>query len=268
MDNFYEKKFSKITLTAIEAAIMAGKILKEGYRTKYNISKKSGKHNLVTEYDLKSEKAIMAYISEKYPNDSFLCEEEGIVQKDGEIQWIIDPLDGTVNFAHEIPMFAVNIAARKDDNIISGVTYHPLLEELFVAEKGKGAFLNGEKLEVSKTKDLDEAILSTGFPYDLIDNPNKCVERFLKILKLGLPIRRIGAAALDLAYVAAGRFDVFWETGLGAWDCAPGILLIEEAGGVVTHFDGSKVSLKNTNNAIVATNLHLHTTITELFKKI
>lgn len=268
MDNSYEKDFSKITLTAIEAAKVGGEILKKGYNTTYDIKKKSGKHNLVTEYDLKSEKAIIEYISKRFPSHSFLSEEVGIIQKDDEIQWIIDPLDGTVNFAHSIGMFAVNIGAKKGNEIITGVTYHPLLEELFVAEKNKGAFLNGKKLEVTKTNKLDDAILSTGFPYDLIDNPQKCIERFISILKLGLPVRRIGAAALDLAYVAAGRFDVFWEVGLGAWDCAPGMLLIKEAGGTITHFDGSKVILKDQNNAIVATNSHLHSTIIELFKNI
>jgi len=254
---YEDKDFSKITKSAVEAALIAGEILKSGFRTHYKIEKKEGKHNLVTEYDLLSEKTIISYINDKFEDHSILCEEEGEFEKKSDIKWIIDPLDGTVNFAHTIPMFAVSLAVSKKDEIITGVTYHPLNGELFVAEKDKGAFFNGEKLNISKTQKLDDAFLTTGFPYNLHENPNNCQDRFLNILKLGLPIRRIGVASLDLAYLAAGRFDIFWETGLGPWDCAAGILLIEEAGGKVTHYDGSKIILKK-KNAIVASNTHLH----------
>jgi len=267
MDKIQENDFSKITLTAIQAALKAGEILKKGYNSHFEIRKKEGKHNLVTEYDLLSETTIISFIKERFPDHSILCEEGGQVQKDNEIEWIIDPLDGTVNFAHSIPMFAVSIAVRKGNDFISAVTYHPLLSELFVAEKAKGAYLNGNKIKVTNTKKLDDAILATGFPYDLINNPNNCIERFMSILKLGLPIRRIGSACLDLAYIAAGRLDVFWEVNLGPWDCAAGKLLIEEAGGRVTHFDDSEVILKD-KNAIVATNSYLHENILNLFKKL
>jgi len=263
MDKIQENDFSKITLSAIQAALKAGEILKKGYDSHFEIRRKEGKHNLVTEYDLLSETTIISFIKERFPDHSILCEEEGQVQKKDEIEWIIDPLDGTVNFAHAIPMFAVSIAVRKGNDMISAVTYHPLLSELFVAERGKGAFLNGNKLKVTNTQKLDDAILATGFPYDLINNPNNCIERFMSVLKLGLPIRRIGSACLDLAYVAAGRLDVFWEVGLGPWDCAAGMLLIEEAGGKVTHFDGKSVVL-GSKNAIIATNSHLHTDILTL----
>ncbi|NGX34933.1 MAG: Inositol-1-monophosphatase [Candidatus Anoxychlamydiales bacterium] len=267
MDWFENKDFSKITKSAIEAALEAGDILKSGFRSNYKIEKKEGKHNLVTQYDLLSEKAIISYVNERFEDHSILCEEEGEFDKKSEYKWIIDPLDGTVNFAHSIAMFAVSIAVAKKDEIISAVTFHPIINELFVAEKSKGAFLNGEKLSVTNTKKLDDAFLSTGFPYDLQDNPNNCQDRFIEILKLGLPIRRIGAASLDLAYVAAGRFDVFWETGLGPWDLAAGKLLIEEAQGKVTHYDGSKVVLQK-KNAIVASNKHLHDEFLTFLNKI
>lgn len=250
--------FSKITITAIEAALKAGEILKSGFKSKFKIDKKEGKHNLVTEYDLLSETTIISYIKKRFSDHSILCEEEGLLDTDSEYQWIIDPLDGTVNFAHSIPMFAVNIAVKKNTEILSAVTYHPLINELFIAEKGKGAYLNNKKIRVTNNKNVDDAILATGFPYNLTDNPNKCIERFTNILKLGLPIRRIGAAAIDLAYVADGRFDVFWETGLGPWDVAAGILLIEEAGGMVTNYDGSKITELKAKNAIIASNKHLH----------
>jgi len=264
MDEF-QNDFSKITLIAIQAALKAGDILKSGFRSKFKIDKKEGKHNLVTEYDLLSETNIISYIKEHFADHSILCEEEGLFDKNSEFKWIIDPLDGTVNFAHSIPMFAVSIAVSKNDEIISAVTYHPLINELFIAEKGKGAFLNGKKLKVTNTKKLDDAIVATGFPYDLSENPNKCIERFINILKLGLPIRRIGVASIDLAYVAAGRFDVFWETGLGPWDCAAGILLIEEAGGKISNYDGTKITTLQKKNAIIASNAHLHE---EFFKQI
>ncbi len=267
MQWFENKDFSKITKSLIEISLIAGNILKSGYRSKYKISKKEGKHNLVTEYDLLSEKTIISFINERFKDHSILCEERGEFEKTSEYKWIIDPLDGTVNFAHSIPMFAISIAISKNEELISAVVYHPLIEELFVAEKSKGSYLNGERLRVSKTQKLDDAILTTGFPYNLVENPNNCQDRFLNILKLGLPIRRIGVASLDLAYIAAGRFDVFWETGLGPWDIAAGVLLIEEAGGKITNYDGSKIILKK-KNAIVASNDLLHDEFLRFFNKI
>jgi len=265
---WYETKdFSKITQSVIEVSLIAADILKSGYRSQFKIEKKEGKHNLVTEYDLLSEKTIISYINERFKDHTIICEEKGSVDKKSEYKWIIDPLDGTVNFAHSIPMFAVSIAVSKKDEIISAVTYNPMFEELFIAEKSKGAYLNGEKLSVTKTKKLDDAFLTTGFPYNLYENPNKCQERFFNILKLGLPIRRIGSASIDLAYVAAGRFDIFWETGLGPWDCAAGMLLIEEANGKVTNYDGSKVVLKN-KNAIIGSNGYLHDEFSKFLNKV
>ena len=153
--------------------------------------------------------------------------------------WIIDPLDGTVNFAHNIPVFSVSIAACVDGVIVSGVVFHPMAQELFVAEKGKGAYLNAKSISVSKTSDLKNALLATGFPYDVDKDPLNCVEKFAKMQLKGVPVRRLGSAAIDLAYVAAGRWDAYWEVGLHPWDMAAGKLLVEEAGGAISHWDGA-----------------------------
>lgn len=267
MDEVQKNDFSKITLVAIQAVLKASQILINGFRSNLEIKKKEGRHNLVTQYDLLSEKAIVSFIQESFPNHSILCEETGQVQKKGDIEWIIDPLDGTVNFAHSIPMFAISIGVRNKNEMICGVIYHPLMNELFVAEKGKGAFLNGNKLNVTSTKKLDDAILSTGFPYDLLNNPNKCIEHFVNVLRLGIPVRRLGSACLDLAYVAAGRIDGYWETGLGPWDISAGKLLVEEAMGKVTNWDGVEIILQN-KNSIIATNSFIHLELLKILKKI
>ena len=151
-----------------------------------------------------------------------------------DVTWIIDPLDGTVNFARNIPVFSVSIAAAIDQKIVCGVVYQPITQELFIAEKDKGAYLNGKQLFVSKVAQFDEALMSTGFPYNVDKNPLHCVEKFAQMQVKGVPIRRLGSAAIDLAYVAAGRYDVFWEVGLHPWDMAAGKLLVEEAGGTVS----------------------------------
>lgn len=253
-------EFEKITTFAIEVALKAGEILKNGYGTLFKISSKEGKHNLVTEYDLLSEKTIIQMILENYPDHHILSEESGITGKKHPYQWIVDPLDGTVNFAHNIPMFAVSIGVQKENTMIAGVVYNPIVDELFVAEKGKGAYLNNVKLKVSSTKDLDDAFVATGFPYNIKDDPDKCIERFAGILHLGIPIRRIGAAAIDLCYVAAGRFDGFWEVGLKPWDHAAGNLMIREAGGKVSTWDLEEFTVES-NKPIMASNTIIHNQI-------
>lgn len=254
-----EKKesLSHITLIAIEAALLAGEILRQGFGTHFTITSKEGKHNLVTEYDHKAEKAIIDFIKGNIPKSHFMAEESGNTGGTEGILWIIDPLDGTVNFAHQIPVFSVSIAAQVDGKIVSGVVYQPITHELFVAELGKGAFLNGQKLKVSPVKTVDAAILATGFPYDLAKNPGHCIDHFIDILRLGVPIRRLGSAAIDLAYTAAGRFDGFFEVKLHAWDFAAGKLLVEEAGGKVSCWDKSPRTL-SPNQTILATNSHIH----------
>ncbi len=267
MDILQNKDFSAFTITAVEAALKAGEILKKGFGSKYKISNKEGIHNLVTEYDLASEKIIIDFIKKRFPDHSILAEEEGEIDSSkNEYQWVIDPLDGTVNFAHDIAMFAVTLGIRDKNTTLSGVVYQPVLNEIFIAEKNKGAYLNGSKLSVTNTKNLKASMLSTGFAYDFYKNPNRCIDRFNNILQLGIPIRRMGAAAIDLAYVAAGRFDAFWETGLGPWDCIAGNLLIEEAGGKITTLDGDNFKLQE-KNALLASNTILHDQILKELNK-
>jgi myo-inositol-1(or 4)-monophosphatase len=254
-----EKKesLSHLTLIAIEAALLAGELLRQGFGTHFSISSKEGKHNLVTEYDHLSEKAILDFLRQHVPSSSFLAEESGASGKKGEILWIVDPLDGTVNFAHQIPLFAVSIAATSAKETLCGVVYQPITHELFVAEKGKGAFLNGQRLHVSHVTQIDRAMLATGFPYDLVNNPFRCIDHFVDILKLGIPIRRMGAATIDMAYTASGRFEGFFEVELCPWDVAAGKLLIEEAGGKVTHWDGRPFDIHSRED-IFASNGHIH----------
>lgn len=251
-----KESLSHITLIAIEAALLGGEILRQGFGTHFSIKSKEGQHNLVTEYDHKSENAIIEFIQTNIKGSHFLAEESGTTGG-GNLLWIIDPLDGTVNFAHQLPIFSVSIAAEKEGKVVAGVIYQPMTHELFVAEKGKGAFLNGQKIQVSNVSQIDKAILATGFPYNLAKNPFHCIEHFVDILKLGIPIRRLGSAAIDLAYTAAGRFEGFFEVELGPWDVAAGKLLVEEAGGVVTHWDGRPFNIKS-RETVFASNGKIH----------
>jgi myo-inositol-1(or 4)-monophosphatase len=250
---------------AMEAALLAGELLRQGYGTRFSISSKEGRHNLVTEYDHKAEKMIIDFLGKNTPGSSFLAEESG-VHGSSDIQWIIDPLDGTVNFAHGIPMFAVSIGALLHKKIVSGVVFQPMTHELFVAETGKGAFLNGSKIKVSSVGTLEDAILATGFPYDLAKNPSHCIEHFVDILRLGIPIRRLGSAAIDLAYTAAGRFDGFFEAKLAPWDIAAGKLILEEAGGVVTHWDGTTYDIFS-QKTVLACTPRIHKPMTTLLSR-
>ena len=240
------------------AALKAGEILREGYGTNFKISSKSARNDLVTEYDLKAEKAIIEYIKSVFPESAFLAEESGKsgVPEKGQVRWIIDPLDGTVNFAHALPIFCVSIAAELDGEIVCGVIYQPVNNELFYAAKGQGAFLNGEPIHVSSCDDIKGGFLVTGFPYNVSDNPDNCVEVFINIIRSGIPVRRLGSAAMDLAYVSCGRFDGFWEVELNPWDVAAGWILVQEAGGKVSNFDLSPYTIGS--ETILATNGLIH----------
>jgi myo-inositol-1(or 4)-monophosphatase len=241
---------------ALEAARSAGTILRSGYGTAVTSRSKEGRHNLVTEYDLRSEACIIEALRAATPDAAFLAEESGASGNDADLLWVIDPLDGTVNFAHGIPIFCVSIAAVRSGTTVCGVIHHPLLDETFTATAGGGAFLNGTRLAVSDTDRLDRSILVTGFPYNVHENPGRCLDQFRALVGRGLPVRRLGSAALDLAYTAAGRFDAFWEVHLNAWDMAAGALLVTEAGGTVTHYGGRPFVLGH--DSIVATNGHVH----------
>ncbi|MCX6153828.1 MAG: inositol monophosphatase family protein [Candidatus Kapabacteria bacterium] len=247
---------------ASEAALKAGEILREGFGTTFLIESKEGINNLVTEYDKKSELAIINMISQKFPDHKFLAEESGYSGNESEdsVRWIIDPLDGTVNFAHAMPIFSVSIAAEYKGEIICGVVYHPILNEMFTAIKGEGAFLNGKKIKVSDNHEFDHAFLVTGFPYNVYESDYHNGELFTSIIKKGVPVRRLGSAALDLAYVAMGRFDGFWEVELHPWDVAAGVLLVQEAGGSVTQYDNCPYSVYDNN--LLATNGKIHSEFT------
>jgi len=179
--------------------------------------------------------------------------------------WVIDPIDGTVNFSKGIPFFSISIALVIDQKVQVGVVYHVMQDEMFVAQKGHGAYLNGKSLHVSKTNTIKRAILATGFPYNLIENPNHCIEHFIEILKLGVPIRRMGSAAIDLCYIAAGRFDGFWEISLRPWDFAAAWLIVEEAKGKVTDMDGNPLNPFKTSS-VLAANLDIHPSLIEHLK--
>lgn len=229
---------------AIETARDAGQILLEKFGRKISISKK-GDINLVTEADLASEALIIERIKSYYPRHSILAEESGeavIIGGDNTWKWIIDPLDGTTNYAHGYPCFCVTIALEHEGEIVIGVTYDPTRNELFAAEKGRGATLDNKPIRVSAETKLADSLIVTGFPYDFKQKPQ--FERSLtEFLLKSRGVRRDGSAAIDMAYVACGRFDGFWEEGLSPWDVAAGKLLIEEAGGQVTYYDGSPFSI-------------------------
>lgn len=243
---------------AVEAALAAGDILESYYGGAFRISYK-GELNLVTEADIASEQKVLGILKERFPDASVLGEESGESLGTGEDtkrRFIVDPLDGTTNFAHGYPVFAVSIAYEEAGEIQAGVVYDPVRRELFTAARGRGAFLNGERLRVSGTAALAEALLVTGFPYDLKDDVAKNLRSFQKFMGVSRAIRRDGSAALDLCYLAAGRYDGFWEEKLGPWDTAAGALLVEEAGGRLSDFSGGPFHYSQ--KAILATNARLH----------
>ncbi len=228
---------------AIETARDAGNILLEKFGKNLEVSKK-GDIDLVTEADLASEAFIIDRIRNFYPAHSILAEESGEAVLDGNSlwKWIIDPLDGTTNYAHGYPCFCVTIALENEGKVVIGVTYDPTRDELFAAEKGLGTSLNNKPVTVSRNSELRNSLLVTGFPYDLT-NESKLADHFSKMLLSSRAVRRDGSAAVDLAYVACGRFDGFWEEGLNPWDVAAGVLLVEEAGGTLSYYDGSAASI-------------------------
>lgn len=229
---------------AQQTARDAGRILLEKFGRRINVSKK-GDINLVTEADLASEQLVIERIGSYYPKHEILAEESGATAGaggDGRWKWIIDPLDGTTNYAHGYPCFCVTIALEHDGEIVVGATFDPTRDEMFAAERGQGASLNGRQIRVSDTEELSEALLCTGFPYDVSEKAN-FIQHFSEFTTKARGIRRDGAAAIDLAYVACGRFDGFWEEGLHPWDVAAGVLFIEEAGGRVSYYDDSPFSI-------------------------
>lgn len=243
--------------TAIRAALAAGRIHRQYFRKNPGVQKK-GPIDLVTEADLAVEAGFRAMIAREWPAHAVLGEEQagGAAPSNARCRWIIDPLDGTTNFAHGLALFSVSIALEIDGRIELGVVYDPIAEELFVAERGAGARLNGLPLHVTQTADVGDALLCTGFPYGIREDRGRQVEVFTGFLQRAQAVRRLGSAALDLCYVAAGRFDGFWEEHLHAWDMAAGCLIVEEAGGQASRYDGAPVDLFG--GQLVASNGRLH----------
>ena len=244
-------------IDTLRGAIQAGaEQLLYFFNGKFTISNKEGINNLVTEADHAAEKAIISVIQKNFPDHFILSEETGEISSNSEFKWIIDPIDGTVNFANGIPICCVSIGVEKEGKMILGAVYNPLMNEFFFAEKGNGATLNDKKIQVSSKDNLLTSCLVTGFPYSFLDIPNGPVIVFEKLLRKGIPVRRLGSAAIDLCWVAAGRFDGFYEHKLQAWDSAAGFLIVEEAGGKVTDFKGDYFSPYQPQ--IIATNGKIH----------
>jgi myo-inositol-1(or 4)-monophosphatase len=242
--------------TLLRAAMESGGLIKAFSARGFTISNKEGVNNLVTEADHASEKLIIDIIREEFPDHYILTEESGDLKKDSNVKWIIDPIDGTVNYANGIPLCCVSIGVEKDGEMIMGAIYNPFIEEFYFTEKGKGTTLNDKPIRVSKKTGVLESCLVTGFPYTYKEEANNPLEVFSRFIKKGVPVRRLGSAAMDLAWVACGRFDGFFEHSLNAWDSAAGYLMVKEAGGKITDFDGNDYSPYQPR--IVATNGHIH----------
>lgn len=241
---------------AIDAALEAGRIIRHHLGELDHIDYK-GEIDIVTVADHEAEAAVLEHLSSAFPDFGVLAEESGKRESSNgsSSRWVVDPLDGTTNFANANPHVCVSIALERDGKVILGVVYDPILDELFVAERGAGAHINGKRLAVTKTSVFLQTMLATGFPYDL-QKRHENLERFQHFTHLTRAVRRVGAAALDLCYVAAGRFDGFWEAGLQPWDAAAGSLMVLEAGGTVTDYYGDEYWIEAPG--IIATNGLIH----------
>jgi myo-inositol-1(or 4)-monophosphatase len=242
---------------AVSLACKAGKLLLEFNRENLSISTKSTDFDLVTKADFASQKLIVDNILNHFPNDGIIAEESCMIEGISGFSWVIDPLDGTVNFAHGFPTYCVSIGIRDGEIIQSGIVFDPNRDEMFVAQKGKGAFLNNRQIFATPNPDLCKAMLATGFPYDRSgDSKRNNIEYFAKFCLQSRAIRRLGSAALDLCYVACGRLDGFWELKLRPWDVCAGVLIVTEAGGKVTDFYGFEYNIFNPY--IIASNGKFH----------
>lgn len=244
----------KLKRTLFLALKSAGSLVRKAITRRKTITKK-GEIDLVTEVDCAAERLIIKIIRKAFPDHAFLAEESQTAG-DSPYRWIIDPIDGTTNFAHGLPVCSVSIAYEEKGVVKLGGVYDPCRNELFFAERGKGAFLNGKKIKVSKTRLLNDALLATGFPYHRRQDPDKYLKPFREFLMQAREIRRLGSAAIDLCYVACGRFDGYWEAVLKPWDKAAGILIVQEAGGKVTDYKGITSTLSQPS--VVSTNGHIH----------
>jgi myo-inositol-1(or 4)-monophosphatase len=233
----------------------AGAVLREGYGNVRHVQQK-GAIDLVTEFDKRSEELILLAIQKEFPDYAVLAEESGHNEILSEYQWVIDPLDGTTNFAHGIPIFSVSIGLLRNNSPVLGIAFDPLRNELFSAELGYGAFLNQRPIHVSSQLELGRAVLSSGFPYDLGTNPRNNLPQFVQFQRRTQAVRHLGSAALDCAWTAMGRLDGYWEFGVKPWDVGAGALIVREAGGRVTSANGDENFLSG--DSILVSNSLLH----------
>ena len=253
--------FDKVITIAREA----GEIVRTGFKGDFSIEYKTNETNLVTEVDKKSEAVIIDFIKKNFRGHSILAEESGKEDHGGEYTWVIDPLDGTTNFAHGLPIFSVSIGVQKHAKTVCGVVYDVMRDAMYSAELGSGAFRGSTKISVSENSKIGHSVLVTGFPYDIVDNPNNAVEKFTAFLKKSRGVRRLGSAAIDLCYVAEGVFEGFWEVHLHPWDMCAGKLIVEEAGGRVTNFNNDPININS--KELLATNGLVHREMVKILQE-
>jgi myo-inositol-1(or 4)-monophosphatase len=248
---------------AREIALETGALQRERFAEPRVIETKSSAIDLVTDVDRASDELIVRRIAQAFPDDTVLTEETGRAREGSSgYRWVIDPLDGTTNYAHGLPHYAVSLGIEREDERVVGVIFDPMRQELFSCERGAGAFLNDEPIRVSSASALEESLLATGFAYDVHSGKLENLEYFARFMRRARAVRRAGSAALDLAYVACGRFDGFWEMHLHSWDVAAGLLLIEEAGGRTSDLDGGPAPASG--ERLVASNGVLHEALLEV----
>jgi myo-inositol-1(or 4)-monophosphatase len=255
---------SRFVVTAIEAALRAGEIQKARYGQEIAVERKGTAIDLVTEVDKQCEGVVLETLRSRFPDHDYVTEETALTRSGARHVWYVDPLDGTLNFAHGYPCFCVSIALAIDGEVVVGVVHDPLRGDLFTGERGGGSFHNGRRLRVSSSEELITSLLITGFAYDIHDDTAAKLRRFVHMMGRARAIRRDGSAALDLCYVAAGRADAFWEDRLQPWDMHAGNLMIEEAGGRVSRYDGRRLGLEA--DEVAASNGRLHERLLEALR--
>jgi myo-inositol-1(or 4)-monophosphatase len=251
---------------AVDAARAAGRLLRDELSGARRIAYKGSPTNLVTEMDQRAEALILERLRGAFPDDAILAEEQGAAGGRSGRRWIVDPLDGTTNYAHGLPIFGVSIALEVAPRLVLGVVYDPSRDEMFVGERGGGATLNDTPIKVSATPSVGASLLVTGFPYNIRETADTNLAEYAAFSLRARAVRRLGSAAIDLAYVACGRFDGYWELRLGAWDVAAGAVLVEEAGGRITGIDGSALNVETPT--LLASNGLIHDEMLRALKEI
>ncbi len=250
--------------TAVEMALASGRMQKDSLKGGFAIHHK-GEINLVTDVDIACQEMIISVIKERFPEDDIIAEEKPNLFEGDRNRWIVDPIDGTTNYAHGYPFFCTSIAYEAKGTVTVGVVYSPIMDELFVAVRGKGAYLNGDRIRVSSVRHLKASLLSTGFPYDITTNPDNNIDHFVDFLYKAQAVRRDGSAALNLSYVACGRFDGFWEISLNPWDLAAGALIVEEAGGSLSSISGGRFNIYG--GGVIASNALIQEAMTGVIRR-